>query len=371
MRIVHISDTHLGFSAYSKIDPSEQVNQREMDVYMAFEQAIDRMIEIKPDLVIHAGDLFDQVRPQNRAIDLALRQLLRLSEEGIETVLISGNHSTPRLRETGSIFRIFEHLPHIHPIHEPGARSIVIGDATVVAIPHSVNPTLAQALRGALPSKETKYNILVLHAGVIGQQTYKMDEFNEQTIPLESLADGWDYVALGHFHEFRKLRAGTYYSGSTERLGFGEAGQKKGFVEADLDGREPDFHELSIRDMIDMEAIDASGMASVEILKEARGRISESSIDDRIVRLSISNVAAEAYRALDLASIRRLGGSALHFELKVDRLDPEGKAQAGDTQIGILADEFKKYVASLDYSDQKKSRLLEIGLPYITREEGE
>ena len=371
MKIVHLSDTHLGFSAYSKVEPTEQVNQREMDVYKAFEQSVDRIIEIKPDIVIHAGDLFDQVRPQNRAIDLALRQLLRLSEAGLETVVISGNHSTPRLRETGSIFRIFEHLPHIHPIHEPGAKGIVIGDTTVTAIPHSVNPSLAEALREARPSRETKFNVLVLHAGVIGTQTYKMDEFNEQTVPLEAISDGWDYVALGHFHEFRKLREGIYYSGSTERLGFGEVGQRKGFVVADLERGEPEFHELKIREMLDLEAIDASGMASTEILGEARDRVSGVSIDDRIVRLSISNVAAESYRALDLAAIRRLGTAALHFELKVERLDAEGGAQTGDTQIGILADEFKKYVSSLEYSDQKKSRLLELGLPYISREEDE
>lgn len=371
MRIVHLSDTHLGFSAYSKLDRVEGINQREMDIYRAFEQAVDKTLELKPDLVVHSGDLFDQVRPQNRAIDFALRQLLRLSEAGVETILISGNHSTPRLRETGSIFRIFEHLAHIHPLHEPGAKSLVFGDVTVVAIPHSTNPSLTSTLERIEPSKATAHNILVLHAGVTGSQTYKMDEFNEQTVPLEALTDEWNYVALGHYHEFKKIREGTYYSGSTERLGFGEVTQKKGIVEVDLDTGDVRFHQLKIRDMLDLEALDASGLASTEIIREARDRVSGASIDERIVRLSISNVAADAYRSLDVAGIKRLGTAALHFELKIDRLDAEGKSQSNDTQIGVLADEFKKYVTSLEYPDQKKAKLMEMGLPYLTKGDDE
>lgn len=371
MRIVHLSDTHLGFSAYAKIDPEEGVNQREMDVYRSFQQAIDKTLELKPDIVVHSGDLFDQVRPQNRAIDFAMRQLIRLSGAGIETVLISGNHSTPRLRETSNIFRIFEHLAHIHPLYEPGARSLVIGDATVVAIPHSTNPSMTSTLATVAPSKETRHSVLVLHAGVTGSQTYKMDEFNEQTVPLDALTSGWSYVALGHYHEFKRLQKGTYYSGSTERLGFGEVGQRKGIVEADLDSGEVRFHELRIRDMLDLDTLDASGLASTEIIREAKERISRGAIDERIVRMSISNVAAEAYRSLDVAGLRRLGESALHFELKIDRLDAEGKGHSGDTQIGLLADEFGKYVSTLDCSDDKKAKLLDLGLPYLTKGDDE
>lgn len=371
MKIVHISDTHLGFSAYSKLDATEGVNQREMDVYGAFAQAVDRILELKPDLVIHSGDLFDQVRPQNRAIDFAMRQLLRLSEAEIETIVISGNHSTPRLRETGSIFRIFEHLANVHPLHESGAKSVVHGDVTVFAVPHSTTPPLKNVLETVKPSGTTRYNLLTIHAGVTGPQTYKMDEFNEQTVPLEALSDEWDYVALGHYHEFKKLRERICYSGSTERLGFGEVNQNKGFVEVDLEKRDITFHELKIRDMLDLRPIDASGLASTEIIREAGERVDDVPIDEKIVRLSISGVAADAYRALDVAAIKRLGNAALHFEVKIDRLDDEGRSQSSDTQIGVLADEFRKYVASLSFGDEKKAKLVDLGIPYLTKGDDE
>lgn len=368
MRLVHISDTHLGFSAYSRIESQEGVNQRELDIYSAFEQAIDKTLSLKPDLVVHAGDLFDNVRPQNRAIDFALRQLLRLSEAGIETVLISGNHSTPRMRETGSIFRIFEHLDHIHPVHRPGYEKIVIGDVTVYAVPHATNPTLTETISGLRPSKETSRNVLVLHAGILGSDTYKMDEFNEQTIPIDALSDGWDYVALGHYHEFKRVRERAYYSGSTERLGFGEIGQRKGIVEVDLDEGRPTFHELKIREMIDLPMIDATGLASSEILREARSTLSGARIEDRIARLVISDVSGEAYRSLDASAIRRLGSTALHFELRIDPAEAaKASVSASSMQIGLLADEFRKYVSSLDITDARKNRLMEMGIPYLER----
>ena len=84
MKILHVADTHLGYSAYHKI-AENGINQREMDTYNAFREFIDYAIQSKPDLIIHAGDLFDSIRPSNRAIYFALSQMLRLSEAGIPT----------------------------------------------------------------------------------------------------------------------------------------------------------------------------------------------------------------------------------------------------------------------------------------------
>lgn len=369
MRIVHLSDTHLGFSAYSRIDPDLSVNQREADIYDAFRQAVDRAIELKPDAVIHAGDLFDKVHPQNRAIDFALRQLIRLSDAGMDVILISGNHSTPRLRETGNIFSIFEHLPRIHPVFEPRGRALVIGDMTVTAVPHSASPPLADIVRSLKPSRETGKNVLVLHAGLLGSETYRMDEFNEQTIPLSLLSEEWDYVALGHYHEHRKVRDGVCYSGSTERMGFGELGHKKGIVHLDLDSKKIGFEPLDTREMVDLPEIDASGWTSSEIVKAARDIISSRSIDDKIVRLIVRNIERDAYRSLDIPSIRKLGSSALHFELRTDRREDAEEGVVGDAQIGVLEDEFRKYVSSREFPEERKHKLLAMGEPYFARGE--
>ena len=116
MKILHMADTHLGYSAYRKLT-KDGMNQREIDIYNSFKQCIDYAVKSKPDLILHAGDLFDSVRPTNRAITVALEQIIRLSKGKIPFVVISGNHETPKLKETGNIFKIFEHLYHIYPIY--------------------------------------------------------------------------------------------------------------------------------------------------------------------------------------------------------------------------------------------------------------
>jgi exonuclease SbcD len=110
MRFIHMADTHLGYSAYNRIDPETGRNQREMDIENAFRQAVDIVLEKKPDFVIHAGDLFHTVRPTNRALSFAMEEISRITEEGIPFIIIAGNHSNPRMRETGSVFRIISRI---------------------------------------------------------------------------------------------------------------------------------------------------------------------------------------------------------------------------------------------------------------------
>jgi exonuclease SbcD len=368
MRMVHISDTHLGFSAYTKVDPASGVNQREADFYNAFVKCVDRTIELKPDLVVHSGDLFDTVRPQNRAIDVALRQLVRLSEAGVDVVLISGNHSTPRMAETGNIFRIFEHLKNVHPVHEPGVATIVCGDITVHAIPHSTNPPMADGVAGVRVSNDTKYNVLALHAGMDGASKYRMDEFNELLITPDQIPTDLDYVALGHFHRFSKVREKMYYSGSTERSGFGEVGQQKGIVEVDLGRQSVKFHEIGTREMKDLRPLDAAGLTATDISTELRGRIEEENLEECIARLVVSNAGSDAMRSLDVPAMRRLGSAALYFELKIGRADRAGHTGPDTSTIGTLANEYQLFVEGLEASDERRRKLLDLGLPYFSEE---
>ena len=67
MRLIHISDLHLGFRQYQRQTPTG-INQREADIAAAFKRAIDKIIALTPDIVLIAGDVFHAVRPTNSAI---------------------------------------------------------------------------------------------------------------------------------------------------------------------------------------------------------------------------------------------------------------------------------------------------------------
>ena len=104
LRIAHLADTHLGYSAYGKSDPATGRNQRAVDVENAFERAISDILERDVDLVLHAGDVFHHTRPSWSTLTHFVRQMRRLEQAGLPAVVIAGNHDTPRLRTTGSVY---------------------------------------------------------------------------------------------------------------------------------------------------------------------------------------------------------------------------------------------------------------------------
>ena len=77
MKLVHLADLHLGFRQYQR-QTANGLNQREADVASAFRKAIDAVIELRPDIILIAGDVFHAVRPTNPAILSAYTHFARL-----------------------------------------------------------------------------------------------------------------------------------------------------------------------------------------------------------------------------------------------------------------------------------------------------
>ena len=227
MKILHVADTHLGYSAYRKATP-DGINQREIDTYNAFEQFVDYALKSKPDLIIHAGDLFDSVRPNNRAITFAINQILRISKKKIPFVIIAGNHEHPKLKETGHIFSIFDHIEHVYPIYKAKYEKISFKinkeKITIHAIPQcELKKQFEDEIKKLKPDKPSDYNVFVSHGAVTRIKEFSMNEFNELIIPAKILSKDFDYIALGHYHKFTKLTDNAFYAGSTERFTFTDA----------------------------------------------------------------------------------------------------------------------------------------------------
>ena len=366
MRILHIADTHIGYSAYHKIAPNG-INQREMDVYNAFEQFIDYALQKKPDLILHSGDLFDGVRPSNRAISFALNQLLRLSEEEIPFVVISGNHETPKLRETGSVFRIFEHLKHVHPIYKGKLEEIEIQNAIIHAIPHChSNEELKKNIEIAEP-KDGYINILMLHAGIIGikEFSYTRGDFNEQIIPAGYLLPSFDYIALGHYHKATQVTENAWYAGSTEHFSFKEAGEIKGFYEIEIESSlQANFIPLKVRGMIDLGIIDCFNLTPNEIEAAILKKFEENNIEGKIARVKLVKIDRGKFKGLIWEKIKKACSSALHVEIDYEFYEIEQELR-GKSKIGSLVEEWKEYIAKIPIERNRKE-IEELALKYLS-----
>ena len=378
MKFLHIADTHLGYSAYRKVT-EEGINQREMDAYDAFKQFIDYAIKSKPDLIIHAGDLFDSVRPNNRAITFAIKQIIRLSKEKIPFILIAGNHEHPKLKETGHIFSIFDHMDHVYPVYNAKYEtlSFKINDEKIMvhAIPQcELKTQFNEELKKPRPDKTANYNIFVSHGAVTGIKVFSMNEFNELIIPTEVLGKNFDYIALGHYHRFSKLANNAFYSGSTERFTFTDAPDEKGFLELELfNGKlKHNFIELKNRPMMDPKPIKCSNLKLDEIMKKIKETVIEIEPNEKTFRITLEGIPVHIYRGLDFGEIRKLSSEAIHYEIKANLVKDDESKPTTTSKIDALANEFKQFIENQELKE--KETILELGISYIekieAREEG-
>ena len=138
MKIAHLADLHLGYRAYHRVTP-RGINVREADVAEAFRQAVARLVEIRPDLVLVAGDVFHTVRPSNTAIADAFRQFSLLTDRvpDLPVVIIAGNHDSPRSADTGNILNLFREIDGVRVACDE-ARTISLPEieTSVFCVPH-------------------------------------------------------------------------------------------------------------------------------------------------------------------------------------------------------------------------------------------
>ena len=204
MRLVHLSDLHLGYRQYQRLTPGG-INQREADVAASFRRAVDMVLELRPDVVVVAGDLFHNVRPTNPAILHAFGQFSRLTRELPEAivVIIAGNHDTPRSSETGCILRLFAPLG-VHVVDDaPRRLAFPERDLAILAV-----PDVPGARPALVPEAGVRHNVLLLHGEVEGMLPASVTATDRASIEIsreELGVERWSYVALGHYHVYRQI----------------------------------------------------------------------------------------------------------------------------------------------------------------------
>ena len=322
MKIVHLADTHLGFRQLHRVNNAGR-NEREQDVYDAFERAIDKIVELRPAAVVHAGDLFDSYHPSSAALGVALDGLGRLRDEQIPVVVIAGNHSSPRVAVAEHIFGVLERFGGAHMIYS-GTDVVRLGESkqlAVHAIAHDNEPErLAASLRAARPDPGARFNVLVAHIGLDGLGQVVGSEAGAVTLSGEALADAgeFDYIALGHLHKLAGVRDNAAYAGSLERLSWADDAALKGMLEIDLvaDRFSADYlrvHAIEGRRFITLDPIDAATIThslSDAIITSAHGV----ELNGAMVRLAVRNVSVADWNAVDHKAIAEAYSACLHFE---------------------------------------------------------
>jgi len=314
---VHAADLHLGYAQYG-------LEARRRDFDNAFTELVDRTIELKPDFMIIAGDLFHHARPSNTTLENAIRNFKRLKDMGIPVLTVDGSHDAAPNSITGTILTPLDsagliiHLPR----HE-GACWRKPGCCYMYGIPNfrsrrRTDELLPVFMAEKVPMPDVNVmNIFVLH-GSIDLPSIK-PPYIEAEISPDLIPEGFGYYAAGHVHEgYRgKFKTGLLvYSGCTETVNYSEAGIKKGFVHVKVDEKgkfEPSFIELSSpRKFVVLEQ-EFSGMNAAKITELAVQLVKNADQEDVVIIPVLKGVLpAEVSRAqVDVAKIRSAAEKAL------------------------------------------------------------
>ncbi len=252
MRFLHTSDWHLGRTLH-------RVGL--VDAQAAF---LDHLVatarEERVDAVLVSGDIYDRAVPPLSAVELYDEALHRLAALGVPTLMISGNHDSPRRLGVGA--RLIERAG-IHLRTDPAACATPVvltdrhGDVAFYGLPY-LEPALVRdefavetaghaavlgaamdRVRADLATRPAGTRSVVLaHAFVTGGQP--SDSERDITVGGASAVPaavfrGVHYAALGHLHGCQTLTDRLRYSGSPLAYSFSEAGHRKSLWLIDLD----------------------------------------------------------------------------------------------------------------------------------------
>ncbi len=290
VRILHFADAHIDIANYGRHDPTTALPIRVMDFLVALDQVVETAVSQQVDLVLFAGDAYKDRNPQPTFQREWGRRMMRLSQAGIPTLLLVGNHDVSPAAGRAHTLHEFATLgvPHIHVadtirLFTPEELGVPVQIITIPWVSPNrfmVYEEMADKGREAvLTEAETIVGervaaliaqtdpdlplILTAHTSVQGA-TYGSERMvmlgHELVLGGGLLNDRrLDYVALGHIHKHQCLTAkGSHppivYPGSIERIDFGEAKEDKGFVLASVSRGQTDwtFHKLQTRRFIDL-----------------------------------------------------------------------------------------------------------------------
>jgi exonuclease SbcD len=290
LTILHFADAHIDMANYGKHDPASGLPVRVLDFLKSLDAIVDTAIQEKVDLVLFAGDAYKDRNPAPTFQREWSRRIMRLSREGIHTLLLVGNHDTsPALGRAHTLdpFDTLE-VPNVRVLDKPAflrpsdlwdlplqvialpwvSRSGLVASLELASTePEKVNLAVEERLEAIVHNYLEQADphlpiVLTAHASVQGavyggERSVMLG--SDLTLSGSLVKDTrLDYVALGHIHKAQDLNENGHppviYPGSIERVDFGEAADDKCFVIVRLEhGRtEVEWHKLDgIRPFID------------------------------------------------------------------------------------------------------------------------
>ncbi|MCC6799034.1 MAG: exonuclease SbcCD subunit D [Anaerolineae bacterium] len=397
IRMLHFADTHIGMENYGRTDPETGLSSRVMDFLKRMEEMIDYARTHDVDLVVFAGDAFKSRNPSptfQREFAYRVQDLARMAP----VVLLVGNHDLPMIEKRASSIEIYDTLnvPNTilgrdYAVHEIETKRGPVMVATApypvrsllreIDTPHAstiaeIDALLEQQLDRTLRALADQVTgidrprVLTGHFSVTGavlgsERSVMLGR--DVMVMLSTIADPvWDYVALGHIHKHQCLTLGradappVVYSGSLERIDFGEEGDEKGFcwVELARGSTAWRFIPAACRPFVTLR-VDVRGAGDpTQIALEA---IARHDLDSAVVRMIIT-ADPESDLLLNERAIQHalIDAGANHVAALQRSVERPARLRLGATPEGLTPVELlERYLATKEVPADRVSLLLD------------
>ncbi|GAB4521040.1 MAG: exonuclease SbcCD subunit D [Anaerolineales bacterium] len=401
MKILHFADAHIDMANYGRRDPESGLPLRVLDFLKSLDTIVDTAIAEQVDLVLFAGDAYKDRNPAPTYQREWGRRIMRLSKAGIPVLLLVGNHDLSPALGRAHALEAFDTLdvPYVTVADRPAFYTPdVLGvPLQVIALPW-ISPSgivayldlslndpaearekLENRLAGLIDAWVARRNpdlplILAAHTTVQGavyggERTVMLGKDIELSGSLVR-NPAFQYVALGHIHKRQNLNPDgqppVIYPGSIERVDFGEAGEDKFFVIAEIEPDQPtrlDWRKLETRPFLDMECTLEQDAEDLTAILLAYLQPPEK-LRDAIVRLRVT-YPAEWESRIDDALLRQAAAPAFEFHL-VKRPQSEARVRLQtDVDLSSLsqADLLERYLKSVHVSPEEIAELQELARP--------
>jgi exonuclease SbcD len=408
IRVLHFADVHIGMESFGRTDPQTGLSSRVVDFLRRMDDMVDYAREHDVDLAIFAGDAFKSRNPTPtfqrefayRVQDLASR---------CPVVLLVGNHDLPSIERRASSIEIYETLqvPNVivgreYQLHEITTKRgpLVVATApypmrhhllrdidpldrrTIAEMDAVLEEALVARLEG-LADEASRYDvprILTGHFTVAGAAfgSERSVMLGRDVTVMLSMVNNpvWDYVAMGHIHKHQCLtpdRPGSppvVYSGSLERIDFGEEADEKGFVWVEVErGRAVwDFIGVSSRPFVTLRVdVRRSGDPTRKVIEE----ITRHDLQDAIVRVIVTAdpEADLLFQDRDVFNALRDAG-ANHVAAITRNVERPARLRLGTSPEGLAPDQLlERYLASKEIPFDRIEVLLEHARQIFNAEE--
>lgn len=369
MKILHTADLHIGMVNYSKLDPETGLETRLLDFFKTLDFIVDTAIKENVDVFIFAGDAYKTRDPsptQQRGFG---ERIKKITKAGIPVIMVVGNHDTPNALGKANTLDIYSALEidNVWVLRKPELLKVPTksGNLQVIAAPWLHKNDLSK-LGDLLPSLYEKIDtslpvVLAGHLEVEGS-TYGSEKgmaiLGEGIVPLSLLTDKrLNYVALGHIHKYQVLSQNppVLYSGSPERIDFGEEKEDKGVVLISVEDKKTSYQFIptSCRQFLTVKiALLGSDQNPTQTILDEIGKYD---VKDKIVRILI-DIPAGLDKNVEVDKIKKSLAPA-HFiagiSRNIERKEREKLIQVDGVEKLTPLEALEKYFESKKYNPER------------------